>query len=87
MSFPEQRARESRPRSYNHLLGVLRRLFNWMVDQETLDHLTGAAAAASRDDATYSHTSSICRAPAGSSRSPQRCRTTTKRDSAARPMQ
>jgi site-specific recombinase XerC len=28
----------SRPRSYNHLLGVLRRLFDWMVDQEMLDH-------------------------------------------------
>jgi site-specific recombinase XerD len=28
----------SRPRSYNHLLGVVRRLFNWMVDQELLDH-------------------------------------------------
>jgi site-specific recombinase XerD len=26
----------SRPRSYNHLLGVARRLFNWMVEQETL---------------------------------------------------
>jgi site-specific recombinase XerD len=28
----------SRPRSYNHLLGVARRLFDWMVVQETLDH-------------------------------------------------
>src|SRR5439155_7757545 len=28
----------SRPRSYNHLLGVARRLFDWMVDQEMLDH-------------------------------------------------
>lgn len=28
----------ARPRSYNHLLGVLRRLFDWMVDQEMLDH-------------------------------------------------
>jgi site-specific recombinase XerD len=28
----------SRPRSYNHLLGVVRRLFDWMVDQEMLDH-------------------------------------------------
>lgn len=27
----------SRPRSYNHLLGVVRRLFDWMVDQEMLD--------------------------------------------------
>jgi site-specific recombinase XerD len=26
-----------RPRSYNHLLGVLRRLFDWMVDQGLLD--------------------------------------------------
>ena len=25
-----------RPRSYNHLLGVVRRLFDWMVDQEIL---------------------------------------------------
>lgn len=25
-----------RPRSYNHLLGVARRLFDWMVDQELL---------------------------------------------------
>src|SRR6516165_5270729 len=25
-----------RPRSYNHLLGVLRRLFDWMLDQEML---------------------------------------------------
>lgn len=28
----------SRPRSYNHLLGVVRRLFDWMVDQEIVDH-------------------------------------------------
>jgi hypothetical protein len=28
----------SRPRSYNHLLGVVRRLFAWMVAQEMLDH-------------------------------------------------
>jgi len=28
----------SRPRSYNHLVGVARRLFNWMVDQEMLAH-------------------------------------------------
>jgi site-specific recombinase XerD len=27
----------SRPRSYNHLLGVLRRLFDWMVEQGLLD--------------------------------------------------
>ncbi len=27
----------SRPRSYNHLLGVARRLFDWMVHQEMLD--------------------------------------------------
>jgi site-specific recombinase XerD len=35
--FLEWRPR-SRPRSYNHLLGVVRRLFDWMVDQEMLDH-------------------------------------------------
>jgi site-specific recombinase XerD len=35
--FLEWRPR-SRPRSYNHLLGVVRRLFDWMVDQEILDH-------------------------------------------------
>jgi site-specific recombinase XerD len=28
----------SRPRSYNHLLGVVRRLFDWMVVQEMIDH-------------------------------------------------
>ena len=28
----------SRPRSYNHLLGVIRRLFNWLVEQGTLSH-------------------------------------------------
>jgi site-specific recombinase XerD len=28
----------SRPRSHNHLLGVARRRFDWMVDQEMLDH-------------------------------------------------
>ncbi len=36
-AFLEWRPR-SRPRSYNHLLGVVRRLFDWMVDQEMLDH-------------------------------------------------
>ena len=27
-----------RPRSYNHLVGVVSRLFRWLVDQEILDH-------------------------------------------------
>ena len=27
-----------RPRSYNHLLGVVRRLFDWLVDQGMVDH-------------------------------------------------
>ena len=27
-----------RPRSYNHLLGTVRRLFDWLVDQDILDH-------------------------------------------------
>jgi site-specific recombinase XerD len=34
-AFLANRPRQ-RPRSYNHLLGVLRRLFNWMVGQEML---------------------------------------------------
>ena len=34
-AFLASRPRQ-RPRSYNHLLGVLRRLFDWMVDQEML---------------------------------------------------
>ena len=29
--------RRERPRSYNHLLGVLRRLLDWLVGQEVLD--------------------------------------------------
>jgi site-specific recombinase XerD len=28
----------ARPRSYNHLLGVVRRLFDWMVVREMIDH-------------------------------------------------
>ena len=35
-AFVTSRPRK-RPRSYNHLLGVLRRLFDWMVDQGGLD--------------------------------------------------
>jgi site-specific recombinase XerD len=34
-AFLASRPRQ-RPRSYNHLLGVARRLFDWMVDQEML---------------------------------------------------
>ena len=34
-SFLKSRPR-TRPRSYNHLLGVVRRLFNWMVSQEII---------------------------------------------------
>jgi hypothetical protein len=34
-AFLTSRPRQ-RPRSYNHLLGVLRPLFDWMVDQEML---------------------------------------------------
>jgi len=34
-AFLASRPRQ-RPRSYNHLLGVVRRLFDWMVDQETI---------------------------------------------------
>ena len=51
-AFLTSRPRQ-RPRSYNHLLGVLRRLFDWMVDQEILG-LTAAATAAARDGATPS---------------------------------
>lgn len=35
-AFLASRPRQ-RPRSYNHLVGVLRRLFNWLVAQGTLD--------------------------------------------------
>jgi len=36
-SFLKSRPR-TRPRSYNHLLGVVRRLFDWMVTQEIIVH-------------------------------------------------
>ena len=36
-SFLSSRPR-TRPRSYNHLVGVARRLFDWMVNTEIIDH-------------------------------------------------
>ena len=42
-SFLTSRPRRH-PRSYNHLLGVLRRLFDWMVDCSTL-HQSGCGRA------------------------------------------